>query len=114
MTLLAVCGGLLLAVALIVREIQQGRERTARLSALERLHQLGDAQARQLRRAREDLYVMRVLLQERGVFSDEEFARSRIRLIEDPRRRAEERSQLTRDVNLAPGVLIIDDGDSIH
>lgn len=114
MTLLAVCGGLLLAAALIVREWQISRERAIRLSTLDSLYQSLEATNRQLHRAREDLFVLRTLMQERGVFSEEEFAQSRVRLIEKPRRRAEERSQLTRGLGLPSNVLLVDDGESIH
>ncbi len=114
MTLLAVCGGLLLAVALIVREYQLGRERTARLAALEQLHGSLEAAGRQLRRAREDIYVLRTVLQERGVISEEELARGRARLIEAPRRRAEERSEMLRELQVPSTKVILDEGESIH
>jgi len=114
MILLAVSGGLLLALALIVREYQLSRERRARMAALEHLHGSLDLTTKHLRRAREDLYVLRAIMQERGVLTDEEFARCRVRLIEAPRRRAEERSQILRSVEVSPQQVILDEGDSIH
>ena len=114
MMLLAICGGLLLALALMVREYQLGRERAARHSAFEHLHASLDVMTKQLRRTREDLYVLRAVLQERGVVTEEEFSRSRLRLIENPRRRAEERSELMRQVEVSPLAVIVDEGESIH
>ncbi len=114
MTLLALCGGLLLAVALMVREVQLRRERAAARADHDRLFASVETAVRHLRRTREDLYVMRTVMQERGVLTEEDLARGRARLIETPRRRAEERDQMLKELKIADVPVILDEGESVH
>jgi hypothetical protein len=114
MILLALIGGLLLALAILAREYQLSRERVARTTALEHMRINAEATAKQLSRAREDLYVLRVMMHTRGLITEEDFARSRTRLIETPRKRAQERSQIMRTHEVDTLSLVVDEGESIH
>lgn len=115
MTLLAIAGGLLLALALIAREVQIARERSALADQVERQRLMAADTRRQLRRALEDLYVMQTLLADKHLLDENEFARGRVRLIEKPRRVAEERNAILRDSDVEPTQLVVDDDvNKIH
>ena len=114
MTVLALVGGLLLALALVLREFQLGKERVARATTLAQMHASLESLGRSLRRAQEDLYVLRVLLHERGAIGDDDFGRARTRLIDGPRRQAEARSEIMRVVETTPLQVVVDEGESIH
>ena len=115
MTLLAVGGGIFLALALIVRELQLARERAMHLAAFEQLRLALDATRTQLRRAFEDLYVLQTVLAERNVLDEAELQRSRARLIEQPRRIAEERDAIQRHLGVSPTHLVVEDTEGkIH
>ena len=73
-----------------------------------------DATRPPLLRAREDLYVLKVSLEERNVVTKGELVNMRSRLIEAPRRRAQEREQLTQNIDIPASGLIVDEGDSVH
>lgn len=111
MTLLAIGGGIFLALALIVRELQTARERALQLAAFEQLRLSLDATRGQLRRAFEDLYVLQTVLAERNILDEAELARSRARLIETPRRIAEERDAIQRHLGVAPTHLVVDESE---
>jgi len=114
MLILAIAGGLLLAVALFLRELQLHRERRVQMQAAESLRVAIEVSNRLLRRAREDLFVLHSVLKERNLINEEDLVRIRARLIDTPRRLAEEREELLQDLEVAPTQLILDDGDKIH
>jgi hypothetical protein len=116
MGLLAILGGLLLALALIVREVQLARERANHASELERMRvSLGETR-RQLRRALEDLYVLQNVLGDKHLLDEHDLARGRARHIDGPRRIAEERDSILRkhdDVE-ATQLIIDEDINKVH
>lgn len=111
MTLLAIGGGLFLALALIIREYQLTRERALQAATFEQLRVSLEATRGQLRRACEDLYVLQSVLSERNVLDEADLARTRIRLVEMPRRVAAERDAIRRHLGVAPQHLVIDESD---
>ncbi len=115
MALFAVLGALLLTVAMILREVQLGKERAAQAQAFALLREaLRDSQAR-TKRVAEDLLVLQRLLEEKRLLDAEELITARLRLIDQPRRVAAERHALTTAHNLAPNQLIIDeDASKVH
>lgn len=115
MALLAVIGGILLALALIARELQGSRERAAQTAALHEVQSALERTRQQLRRTQEDLYVMQSLLAERNILDEAELARGRLRLIETPKRLAAEREAVVRHLGASPTELVVDENvDKIH
>ncbi len=114
MALLAISGGLMLCLAWAVREYQLWRERQALQAALNQLKQALDLSRQQMRRMSEDVYVMQAVLVEKNLLDEDELQRGRIRLIETPRRQAEERNQLLRHMNVSPTQIIDDPDPKIH
>ncbi len=115
MTLLAVLGGLLLALALIAREVQLARERSSQATNTAKLHSTLTDTRRQLRRALEDIYVLHAVLADKNLVDDADVARIRARLIDTPRRVAEERDAIMRSHDVSPPQLVIDeDVNKIH
>lgn len=115
MVILALCGGLLLAVSLALWATQVARHHALQIAALEHLRANLDAQRAHLKRMLEDLHVLQTVLCEHHVLDDGELAQSRVRLIENPRRQAEERSAILHHLGVAPQHLVVDEGDGkIH
>lgn len=115
MALLAVIAAGVLCIAFAVREYQLGKERAAMISAITELRTAVEASRTQLRRLTEDIYVIQTVLAERNVIDDADLARARMRLIETPRRLAEERAAMARHLKVSPTQLVLDPGDpKIH
>src|SRR4051812_23081934 len=115
MTLLALAAGIFFALALILRELQLGRERAMHHASFEQLRLSLEGTRAQLRRAGEDLYVLQAVLAERNLLTETDLARCRARLIENPRRIAEERDAIQRHLGVAPTHLVVDDSEGkIH
>ena len=115
MAVLAVVAVLVLSVAFAFRERQVARERVAAEMVLQELRTSIEGARSQLRRANEDLYVIQTLLAERNLLDENDLARARLRLIEAPRRVAEERAAMARHLKVSPTQLVIDPTDSkIH
>ena len=115
MTLLAIGGGLLLMVAFFVRESQLARERVLQAARHRTLQTALEDTRNQLRRACEDLYVLQHILAERNVLDDTDLARGRVRLVEAPRRMAQERDAIQRHLGISAPYLVIEDSDrKIH
>lgn len=115
MAFTAVLAGVLLCVAFCVRERHLRRERAATAEALRDLRIALEATRAQLRRAGEDVFVLQTLLAERNLLDDGDLARARIRLIETPRRLAEERAAMARHLQVSPTQLVLDPNDpKIH
>ncbi|RZK51142.1 MAG: hypothetical protein EOO59_15440 [Hymenobacter sp.] len=105
---------MMLALALGLRELTLARERAIHLTLSQQLHSNLDSTRAQLRRLSEDYYVLTTLLMERHVVGDAELSRGRARLIEQPRRIAQQRDLLQRK-GLASAQLVVDEGDgNIH
>lgn len=111
MTLLALSGGILFTLALIVREFQLARERSLHLAALEQLRLSLEGARAHSRRQAEDMYVLQTVLIERNVLDESELMRSRTRLIETPRRIAEERDSIQRHLGASPPHLLVEESD---
>jgi len=114
MLLFAILGGLLLSAALIAREIQWTKERHSRDATHQELENALRLTRAQLRRTREDLYVFKSVLQERRLIDDAALLEGRMRLVENPRRKAEERARIVRNADVSPTQVVIDDGETIH
>jgi hypothetical protein len=112
--LLAIFGGLLLCLAIIVRELSVSRERTESQTTNAELRHAVDVLRGHLQRTSDDLYVLRSTLEERHVVSDNELAKNRARLIDNPRRVAAERREVTRTADADPTQVVIDEGESVH
>ena len=115
MAFVAALGGLLLALALVLRELQLTRERSLQAAAEERLRVALEQTRAQLQHAVEDVYVLRTLLVERGLFEEGDIARARARLVEGPRRLAAEREALMRHLDGAATHLVLDEqNNKVH
>ena len=115
MVVLAIVSGASLALALVVREIQFARDRIAKRAQLSELNANIEKLRTQLRRAQEDVYVMQTLLSERNILDENEIARGRVRLIENPKRLAAEKDAIVRHLGVSPTSLVVDDNvDKIH
>ena len=115
MTFLALGGGICLALALVIRELQLIRERTMQINMLEQLRLSLESTRTQLRRHAEDLFVLQTLLVEHNLTTEAELVNSRVRLIETPRRLAEERSSIQRHLGVEPPHLVLEDSEGkIH
>jgi hypothetical protein len=116
MALLAVVGALSLMLAWSVREWQLSRERRAFAQAVDHLRVSLETTRHHLRKVSEDLFVLQSLMVERNLIDETELARGRMRLIEGPRRAAEERDALAKNMKVSPTVLVLVDseGDGGH
>ena len=111
---IAFLASLFFASALVVSEQRHRRERRAAAQAIANLHSALEVAGQQIRQCREEIFVVRALLQERGLVSERDLTQARERLIEEPRRQAEERRELVRGVTIAPNQVIIDENKSVH
>ncbi len=115
MALLPVVGALSLLFAWAVREWQLARERKAFAQAVEHLRVSLETSRHHLRRVSEDLFVLQSIMVERNLLDETELQRGRVRLVETPRRVAEEREAIARNMKISPTALVIDDGEhKIH
>lgn len=115
MTLVAVVGGLLLALALVLREFQLTRERSQQSATHERVRLALEQTRSQLQHALEDVYVLQMLLIERGLFEEGDLVRGRARLVEAPRRMAAEREAIVRHLGGdAPHLVLDDQNNKVH
>ena len=112
MIVLVLIGGLLLVIGMVVREFQLARERAARAKLFEYLSRALDANREQLKRLSEDLYVLRTLLAERQIIASKDLIDGRTRLIDGPRRQAEERDAILRGFDILPIQLLAEDPES--
>jgi len=114
MVLLGLIGGVFLAAALIVRELQTMRERAALTAQVDELRRAADAQSTHLRRAREDIVVLRAVLEQKHLLDDADLQKCRERIIEAPRRAAQERQAMGKDLQAGSAHMVIDDGEFLH
>ena len=115
MAMLAMVAAVVLGTALLAREVQLGHERATVSANIRELRVALELSRAQLRRTAEDLYVIQTLLCERNLLDEGEIARARLRLIDAPRRVAEERAAMARHLKVSPTQLVFDPGDSkIH
>lgn len=107
--------GIFFTAALILREFQLARERAMQMATYDQLRLALEGTRAQLRRNAEDLYVLQVILAERNLLNEAELARTRARLIENPKRMAEERDAIQRHLGVAPTHLVVDENEGkIH
>ncbi len=111
MALVAIGAALVVCIAFALREQQLSRERAAQNAALDGLRAAIDALRGQLRRAQEDTFVLQTLLGERNMLDENDLAQARLRLIEAPRRVAEERAAMARHLKVSPTQLVLDPGE---
>lgn len=115
MTLLALGATIIFVLGLVIRELQLARERTVHITHLQSLRQSLEATRAQLRRCTEDLFVLQAILAERNLFNEADLTRGRLRLIEAPRRQAEERDAIGRHLGANQAILMVDEGEGkIH
>ncbi|MEZ4271540.1 MAG: hypothetical protein R3C68_08950 [Myxococcota bacterium] len=114
MTYLVLLGGLVLVFVTIFRERHWARERRVTHQLLDQLHKVLAMRGAHLQRAMEDIYVLRKVLQEQGVFDEAEFERSRVRLVEAPRRVAQERDQIMQSANVPATQVIIGEVETLN
>lgn len=102
-------------VAWLAREVQAMRERAGTERVLAELRTTQANLREGARRLAEDLFVMQHLLAERKIIADSDMLRGRTRLIDTPRRRAQEKRALTRHLKGRPVHLMVEDRDgNVH
>jgi hypothetical protein len=89
-----------------------GRQHTATQTLVEQMRLTLEGTRSQTRRLAEDLFVLQAVLTEHHLFDDAEMARCRARLVETPRRVAQERDAITRNLGVSPTHLVVSDSDS--
>lgn len=94
MTYLFVVAGMMLTLALIMREVQLLRERTQLIQLLDDVRLSHQGTRDQARRLGEDLYLLQALLAERNLLQEADLTRARNRLIDRPRRLTQEREAI--------------------
>lgn len=106
----------LLSFIWLGREWQLAKERTLQLASLKALSEILHSTRLQLRRATEDIFVLQALLIERQAFSESDLNRARLRLIEYPRRQAEQRqAAVADDVDLSQSIFVAtENGRKVH
>lgn len=115
MVALAMLGGVLLAAALLLRELLGLRARNLQADEHEQLRQILSDTQNELRRAVEDVQVLQAVLEEKHLLDEGDLARGRIRFIETPRRVAAQRAEIARTLNVSPTQLVVDDNlDKVH
>ena len=114
MSFIAVSGSLLLILVLFMREQMQQKRYRRQTELIQHLHSNLTSTQNLLNRNREDIFVLRTMLEELQVLDPAEFARSRARLIEDPRRTAQEQHEMQQYADATGGHVVIDDGDTVH
>ena len=108
-----IAAAILLCVALFVREIQLMRERNLLCRTVDDLRLSQQSVKDGTRRLAEDVFVLQNLLLERNLLQEPELMRARGRLIEQPRRRAEERSAMLRHVGRDKAHALLEDADGV-
>ncbi|MBC7793795.1 MAG: hypothetical protein H7Z43_08805 [Clostridia bacterium] len=115
MVVLAIVSGASLVLALVVREIQSARDRRSSRAQFNEVHANIEKLRAQFRRTQEDVYVIQTLMSERNILDENELARGRVRLIENPKRLAAEKDAIVRHLGVSPTSLVVDDNvDKIH
>jgi len=109
MLVLVLAGGALLAIALVLFEVSLARRRASQAASIEKLRGSLQESRSQFRRALEDLYVLHAVLADKHVIDEADLARGRARLIEAPRRLAQERNAILRHWEVSPTQLVIDE-----
>lgn len=106
-----VAAAVFVTIAWLAREFQGMRER----AQLERtLHEMRLSQQTVrdgVRRLAEDFFVMQHLLAERSVVQDADMLRGRSRLIEQPRRKAQEKHAIMQHLGTKTPPLMVEDAD---
>lgn len=115
MLVLTLIGTMLIGLALLVRELRLVDERRRQTAALLAVEAALEKTRAQLRRTLEDVYVLQTLLLERNLLDEQELARARARLVEAPRRIAQERAEVLRTAGVSEPALVVDEGiDKLH
>jgi hypothetical protein len=114
MLVFALAGGMLLALAVILREMAVSRDRAAANQSVEELRRTVDVLRGHVQRTSDEVFVLRATLEERNLVNEHELERNRKRLVEEPRRQARERQQIVSNENVSPTQVVIDEGESIH
>ncbi len=109
MALLAIVGGLLLSLALILRELHLSRERAQHARAEKALRAALKVTHDGLQRVNDDLRALAATLSEKHLIDDADLARARVRFVDLPRRVAEERDHILRTTQASPTQLVVDD-----
>ena len=94
--------GLLFVLAIVVREFFSLRERKARYKAFEMLREALEATMREVKRSRVDIYVLKKMLHQRGMFSAKEFQKNRDQFLEELKQAAAEGSHRNTIEDSAP------------
>ncbi|MEM6558242.1 MAG: hypothetical protein AAF605_00525 [Myxococcota bacterium] len=103
------------AVVMVAREIAWFRERGATHKALKALGDAFEQRNQSIRRLQEDLYVLQSVMRERNMLSDHELVSARKRLVEQPKRVAEERDAIQRNLNVGiPSQVIKESINKLH
>ena len=102
-------------VAWLAREVQGMRERAGLEQVLAELR-ISQRNVREgVRRMAEDFFVMQHLLAERSVVAESDMVRARARLIETPKRKAQERTTMSRHVDVNVSAMWVEDRDgNVH
>ncbi len=111
---IALVVSLVTLILLGVRDFGLARERAALYEALKRLSASMEILRQELQRTSDDVYVLQTILAEHNLTDAVEFTRARARLVEAPRRVAQERDNLVRALKVAPTDLIIDEEPKLH
>lgn len=102
---------LFVCVALLVREVNLLRERATISQSLDEVSLSQQSVRDGTRRLAEDLFVLQNLLLERNLLQKSELMRARGRLIEQPRRKAEERTAMLRHISAEKVPFVLEDAD---
>jgi len=94
MLLLTIIGGILVAAAIIIRELQYHRVHTRTQQSLKELGEDMKFTQEELRCTLEDLYVLRTVLAERDIVDEIELSQNRQRLLHESRRALKESGDL--------------------
>lgn len=98
-------------VSLLVREVTLVRERATLSRNIEELSLSQQSVRDGTRRLAEDLFVLQNLMVERGLLQQSDVSRGRGRLIEQPRRKAEERTAMLKYVSAEKVPFVLEDAD---
>jgi hypothetical protein len=112
MLVMAITICLFFALGLGLTQMHAVRQHVATQNLVEQMRLTLEGSRSQTRRLAEDLFVLQAVLTEHHLLDDAEMARSRARLVETPRRVAQERDAIARNLGVSPTHLVVSDRDS--
>lgn len=115
MSVFALVLAVVVTIMLMTRELYLARERAIIIASIEALRTGFENARNSIRQSHEEIFLLQALLIERGIVLEHDIQSARKRLIEGPRKRAEEHEAISQHLGRSPEHLVLEDTEGkIH